>query len=277
MKKYAAILILLLTTTVTLAQKKVKVKGSKIVTVERKEIGNFDNLEVEDNLEIYLEKGEQNEIKIEADENLHDIISIDLKDKTLRLYTSKEAINYKKLIVRVTYTNDLVMITSKNEAIINAIQEIQLNEITVKTSDYSKLYLNVNSKKFILQADDKSKTELNLKSENATIELSKNSELKALIAVAELKCDLYQKATATLEGDATNAIIRLDNNSVLIGNKLTAQNADITTESYTNCSLFAQTSVIIDAADKSEIQLLGAAKIEIRKFADEAKLHKKLK
>lgn len=277
MKKYTVILLLLLSTTLSFAQKKEKVKGSKTVTVELKEIGPFESLEIEDNLEVYLERGDKNEIKIEADENLQDLITLDLKDKTLRIYTSKHAVNYKKLIVRVTYTNDLNLVTSKNETTINAIQEILLENITFKSHDYSQLFLNVNAKNFILQADDKSKTELNLKSENTSIEMSKNATLKALVSTIDLKVDLYQKANATIEGTATNAIIRLDNNSELTGNKLTIKNIDVTAESYSNCSVNAVTTVIIDAANKSEIQLVGAPKIEIRRFADEAKLIKKLK
>ncbi|CAM4113766.1 GIN domain-containing protein [Flavobacterium sinopsychrotolerans] len=277
MKKYTVILLLLLSTTLSFAQKKEKVKGSKTVTVELREIGPFESLEIEDNLEIYLERGDKNEIKIEADENLQDLIILDLKDKTLRIYTSKHAVNYKKLIVRVTYTNDLNLVTSKNETTINAIQEILLENITFKSHDYSQLFLNVNAKNFILQADDKSKTELNLKSENTSIEMSKNATLKALVSTIDLKVDLYQKATATIEGTATNAIIRLDNNSELTGNKLTIKNIDVTAESYSNCSINAVTTVIIDVANKSEIQLVGAPKIEIRRFADEAKLIKKLK
>ena len=277
MKKYTVILLFLLSTTLSFAQKKEKVKGSKTVTVELREIGPFESLEIEDNLEVYLERGDKNEIKIEADENLQDLITLDLKDKTLRIYTSKHAVNYKKLIVRVTYTNDLNMVTSKNETTINAIQEILLENITFKSHDYSQLFLNVNAKNFILQADDKSKTELNLKSENTSIEMSKNATLKALVSTIDLKVDLYQKANATIEGTATNAIIRLDNNSELTGNKLTIKNIDVTAESYSNCSVNAVTTVIIDAANKSEIQLVGAPKIEIRRFADEAKLIKKLK
>jgi hypothetical protein len=58
---------------------------------------------------------------LEADDNLHDIISMDLRDKILRIYTSKEAIKYRKLIVKVTYTNDLKSVF-KNDAVVNAIQ-----------------------------------------------------------------------------------------------------------------------------------------------------------
>lgn len=277
MKKHTAILLFVLFTTVLFAQKKEKIKGSKTVTVEQRAVGNFEALLVEDNLEVHLERGEKTELKIESDDNLHDIISMDLSDNTLRIYTTKQATNYKKIIVRVTYTKDLNLITAKDEATVNAIQELLLNTITLKAHDESKLFLNVNTKDFLLQADDKSKTELNLKSENTTLELSKNSSLKALVNTTDLKVDLYQKSDATLEGTAVNAMLRLDNNASFTGNKFTTKNADITTESYTNCSLFVETTVIIDAANKSEIQLLGSPKIEIRKFADEAKLIKKLK
>ena len=277
MKKYTLILMLLLSTALTLAQKKEKIKGSKTVTVEQREVGNFEALVVEDNLEVHLQRGEKTELKIEADDNLHDIISLDLSDNILRIYTTKQATNYKKTIVRVTYTKDLSLITSKDESTVNAIQELLLNTITLKAHDASKLFLNVNTKDFLLQSDDKSKTELNLKSENTTIELSKNASLKALVNTTDLKMDMYQKSEATLEGSAINTMLRLDNNALFTGNKFTTKNADITTESYSNCSLFVETAVIIDAANKSEIQLVGAPKIEIRKFADEAKLLKKLK
>lgn len=277
MKNHIAIFLIILSTTLTLAQKKDKLKGSRIVTIENKEVGNFQALEVEDNIEVNLERGEKNNIKIEADDNLHDIISFDLKDNILRIFTTKEAVNYKKLIVRVTYNSDLTLVTSKNEAVINAIEEIQLDEITFKAFNYTKLFLNVNTKKFILQADDKSKTELNLKSEKTTILLSKNAVLKSLLTTFDLKVDLYQKSNATLEGNATSATIRLDNNSTVSGNKLIVKNAEIITESYTNCSLFVETNVIIDAADKSEIHLSGSPKIEMRQFSDEAKLFKKTK
>lgn len=277
MKKYTAILLLLLSITFTFAQKKEKIKGSKTVTIEQREVGNFESLTIEDNLEVHLERGEKTEVKIEADENLHDIISMDLRDNMLRIYTTKQATNYKKLIIRVTYSGGLNLITSKNETTVNAIQEILLNDLTLKAYDTSKLFLNVNAKNFVLQSDDKSKIELNLKSENTTIELSKNASLNALVATTDLKVDMYQKSEAIIEGDATNAIFRMDNNSSFTGNKLAVKNVDVTTESYSNCIVNAVTTVIIEAADKSEIQLVGAPKIEIRKFADEAKLIKKLK
>ena len=54
------------------AQKKEKVKGSKIVTHTINEVENFENIEIDDNLEVYLVKGDKASVEIEADDNLHD-------------------------------------------------------------------------------------------------------------------------------------------------------------------------------------------------------------
>jgi hypothetical protein len=275
MKKYAVLILLLFATTLALAQKKEKIKGSKIVTIEQKEIGDFESLEVSDNIEVYLDRGEKCELKMEADDNLHDIINIDLTANTLRINTTKTATNYKKLIVRITYTNELKRVVSKDEAIINAIQEIQLNEMAFKSYDDSKLFLNVVTKNFTLQSDHNSKVELNLKSEKATIELSKNTTLKTLITATDLKFDMYQKTLANIEGDVTNAIIRLDNNAVFTGNNLNITNAELLAEEYSKCSINVNTTLSIDALGNAEIQLYGNQKIEIKQLADNAVLSKK--
>lgn len=277
MKKNTALLLLLLVTTLTFAQRREKIKGSKIVTTSIKEVGEFDGIEADDNLEVYLEKGEKNEIKIEADDNLHDIIGMDLREKVLRLYTSKESTIYKKLIVRVTYTSSLKQVIAKNDAVIYAIQELQLDDITFNTFDYSKLFLNVNSKKFTLFADDKSKTELNLKSEDATLQLSKNSSIKTLVSAIKFKCDLYQKSIASIEGIAEKATIRLDNNSIFTGTKFTLKEANITAEGYAAGSVLGETTISIALGDKAELSLFGSPAITLTRFSEEAKLFKKIK
>jgi putative autotransporter adhesin-like protein len=277
MKKSTALFLLLLVTTLTFAQKREKLKGSKIVTTSIKEVGEFDGIEADDNLEVYLERGEKNEIKIEADDNLHEIIGMDLRDKMLRLYTTKESTIFKKLIVRVTYTKSLNKVIAKNESAIYAIQELQLDDITINSYDYSKLFLNVNAKKFSLIADDKTKTELNLKSDDGSLQLSKNASIKTLVAAIKFKCDLYQKANAAVEGIAEKGTIRLDNSSTFTGTKFTLKEANVTTEGQSTGTILAETTISIAAGDKSEITLFGNPKIELTRFSEEAKLIKKLK
>jgi hypothetical protein len=275
-KIYLSIITLIFSTSILLAQKAEKIKGSKVVTTSQKEIKSFNAIEIGDNLEINLEKGDKNEIKIEADDNLHDIINLEVQDDILMISTSKEAQGFKKLSVKITYTNNLNLVTTKDESVVNAIQEIILDNITFKTFDKSKLFLNVNSKNFILQSNDKSKIELNLKGENSFIELSKNATLKALINSVDLKCDLYQKANAVIEGDATNANLRLDNSAELNARNFNIKNGNLAIEGNANCSILAENSIAISATDRAEIALFGTPKIEIKKLEGEAKLLKKL-
>ena len=277
MKKNTVIILLLLVSSLTFAQKREKIKGSKVVTIEKKEVGDFDALEADDNLEVYLEKGEKNEIRIEADDNLHEIIGMDLRERTLRLYTSKESTIFKKLIVRVTYTSSLTKVIAKNEAKIYAIQELQLDDLTFNAVDYAKLYLNVNAKKFSLIVDDKTKTELNLKSDDANFQLSKNAIVKALVTAKEFKCDLYQKGTATIEGFVEKGTIRLDNNAVFTGPKLSIKEASVVAESYSTGNIFAEIAISLAVGDKAEVSLFGNPKIELTRFSEEAKLIKKVK
>ena len=259
----------------TFAQKKEKVKGSKIVKMEQKEVENFQNLEVEDNLEIFLVKGNECAIEIEADDNLIEYVEYKSAGNTLKLSTSRDITSSKKLSVRVTYTDDFKMLIAKNETNITALSNMTIDNITFKTYDYAKLFLNAKTKMFTLMANDKSKVELNLKSEKTTIDLSKSAQLKALISSTSMKFDLYQKSKGDIEGDIIDLDLTIDNNAYLDGEKFIAKNAEIKAEGFSTAKIMVATKVIINASGKSEIQLYGEPKIELKRFTESAVLTKK--
>ncbi|WP_313804136.1 GIN domain-containing protein [Flavobacterium sp.] len=275
MKKLYFLLFAMLMGTAVFAQKKEKIKGSKIVTVTQKEVEPFQNLDITDNLEIFIIKGDKQSIEIEADDNLHDVLKYEMNGSTLQLSSTKDVSGAKKFSVRVTYTDDLKLISVRSEAQLNSLADLQGDNITVKNYDYSKSYLNVKATHFTLIMNDRSKAELNAKSESVTIELSKNAEVKTLITTQSLKFDLYQKTSATIEGDAASAKIRLDNNANLTAKKLNVSEMELVAESYSNVSVNVAKNISITAAGKSEIQLYGEPKINMVKFTDNAILYKK--
>ena len=271
MKNFIVVLFVLIATSAT-AQ---KLKGSRAVTITQKEIGEFEALEVSDNLEVFLVKGDKCALEIEADDNLHDAVSVDLSAGTLRVGASQEIGSAKKFSVKITYTGSLSMITAKGTTNVTALTDMVLDAITIKTFDNSRFFASVQTKKFMLMAGDKSKIELNLTSEAATIEMSNNSNVKALIAALKLTFDMYQKTSATVEGDVTDMKLRLDNNANFVGKNMTAKNVQVITESYSSASIIATDNAGISAGGKSEIQLYGEPKIEMTKFTDSAQLQKK--
>jgi len=261
---------------VTVAQKKEKVKGSKIVKLEQKQVGDFVSLEVEDNLEVFLVKGNECSLEIEADDNLIEFVEYKLAGSNLRISTSRDISSYKKLSVRVTYTDKFNMVITKDETNLTALSDVVLDNVTFKSYDYSKLFLNANTKSFTLMANDKSKVELNLKSVKTAIDLSKSAYVKALISSSEMRFDLYQKSSAEVEGDVIDLKLRLDNNTDFIGKKLTAKNASLETAGYSKSSINISNNATVDASGNSEIQLYGEpVKIDMKRFADSAELRKK--
>jgi len=276
MKKTILLFAILLSVPFAFSQKKDKIKGSKIVTVEQKQIESFNGIEINDNIEVMLIKGSECGVEIEADDNLHDVIDFSLSGSTLKLATLKDVLSAKKLIVKITYTTDFKNVIAKNESQVTSLSDIELDDISFKSYDFAKLFLNTKNTSFNLECYDKSKAELNLKSEKIKISLSKNASIKAVIHANEMTFDLYQKSDATVEGDVVNFKLRMDNNATFTGKNLAALNGIITTEGYTNASINVKTAITIDAAGKSEIQLYGDPKIEIKRFADNAVLIKKL-
>lgn len=275
MKNTTYLFALLLVTSFAFSQKKEKVKGSKIVTTEIKKIESFEAIEVLDNIEVFLVKGAECGLEIEADDNLHDAIDIVLNGSTLKLSTLKNAFGFKKLSIRITYSDSFNSVITRNDASVTALSDIELENITFKSYDDSKLFINSKSKNFTLLMDDKSKIELNSKSEKSTITLSKSAKLKALISSKELTFDLYQKTTAEIEGEIENLKLRLDNNSSFVGKKLTSKNAEVIAEAYTNASLMVNGNLSIEASGKSEIEVFGDQKIDLKRFVDSAVLKKK--
>lgn len=275
MKKIIVLFALVFATSVTFGQKKEKIKGSKIVTHTVTDLESFVNVEVEDNLEVFLVKADKPSLEIEADDNLHDAINFSVAGNTLRIFALKDVIGAKKFSIRVNYTENLKLVVAKGETRVNALNELQAENVTIKNYDKSKSFLNVKSEYFTLILNDKAEAELNVKAQNTTLELSKDAELKALVASPEVKVDMYEKSEANIEGDTENLKLRLDNSSTLDAKKFTARNLEITVEGYAKADVNVVEQVNISASGKSEIKLYGEPKITITKFTNSTTLYKK--
>lgn len=275
MKNFISLLLLVCIVPFSSAQKKEKIKGSRTVTIDQKEIKAFDNIEISDNLEVFLVRGASPALEIEADDNLHESISYEVVAGNLILSSTKQVSSSKKFSVKVTYTSDLTMITLKNDAITTSLNQMELENVSIKLFDAAKFYGTLVCKNFTLMANDKSKTELNLTAEKTAIDLSKNAYLKALISSSAMTFDMYQKSVAIIEGDVLDLKLRLENNAVFTGKKFTTVTCDLITDSYTTSTLTVEKNISIDASGKSETHLMGNPKIEIKNFADNAILAKK--
>ena len=275
MKKIIFLLIITLSFQSSFSQKKEKIKGSKIVVIQTKKVEHFTSLQVEDNLEVFLIKGNESGVEIEADNNLQEIIVPAVVNGVLNLSTTKYISSAKIVKIRVTYTEDFNLVTARGESKISTLADLVLDNIEFRSFDSTELFLNAKPKNFTVKCDDKSKVEMNIKADNCTIIVSKGSRLKALVVSNEMHLDLYQKAEATVEGDVAEGIIRLDNDTELKGKNLINKHGELICEASTKAVVVFEKSVTITASGKSEVELYGEPVIDLKKFADSAVLRKK--
>jgi len=91
----------------------------------------------------------------------------------------------------------------------------------------------------------------------------------------QLKIDLYQKGTAKIEGELTTLNVRADSNTEFFGERLISETTEVLAEGDSKCYLHTKEQLSVEAIDKSEIYALGNAKIDLKKFLNEASIFKK--
>ncbi|MGV6832689.1 MAG: GIN domain-containing protein [bacterium] len=274
-KKLLFVFVLIGSITATYAQKKEKIKGSKIVTIQETQINSFNRIVVGEKFEITLTEGETPSVEIEADDNLHDVIKITVADSTLYFKTTRRITTKKELKIKVTYTNALKQIETKEDGEVSSLTSVNNDEMTLVHSGSSKAFLNIKSPKFKLINSDKAKLKLNVTTKLATLELNDNSKLEALINTDSMQVDLYQRASANVEGDLIDLNVRADNSSTFTGKNLTATTGNVQADLNSDVYVQATDKLIIKALGSSEVYIYAEPEIELLKFAGTAKLHKK--
>ena len=114
------------------------VKGNGNVTTEERTLDqSFNAIEVSRGLDVYLTQNSNESLRIEADENLHDIIITVVENNTLKIYAD-ENISYskaKKVMVNFKHVNSISSTSGSDVYGTSPISEENLVLITTSGSD----------------------------------------------------------------------------------------------------------------------------------------------
>lgn len=276
--KNSFILLLLVFGTVasSLAQELEKSKKDRNLTITQTYIDGFKKIIIGEDLDVELVYNKKPSVEIKADNNHHKHIKIAVVDSVLTITTSKE-IRIKKLKIKVNYGDNFSNIEVNGNAEVRSLTSLELDNATLKTSGSARAYLNIKANNFNFVSAEKTKVKLNVTAANVVVEISDNTKMDALINATDLKMDLYQRTTATVEGEVINLKLRSDNNSQLNGKNLTAKTCTILTEMDSNIYIEVTDHISIDASGSSDVYLFGNPKITINSFTGTTKLKKKEK
>jgi hypothetical protein len=167
----AAILILLVTVTCQAQNRKTVYGDNNVVTKER-EAGSFSGIRVSTGIDVYLKQDDNQSIKVEADENLHEYILTKVEGDVLVVYTEVNIRDAEAKKVYVTMKQVKSLNASSAGDIIGQ-SPVKTDEIEIDASSAGDIKLEVYTKE--IEVDISSSGDVTLKGESDVLEADLSS------------------------------------------------------------------------------------------------------
>lgn len=275
MKKIVILLVFLVATISTYAQKKPKIKGDKdVVTTTHVISSDFNSLEIDDALEVTLVQGGQNGYTLTTDKNLQDVIQFKVTDNVLKIYTSNEITNSRKLEISLDFIT-LEYITLKNDAKIEGEGRFESEILQIDAFDSSVFELDVKVEELTVTMHRNAGGKLKARATKATITMSDRTDLKATIVGEETTINLTDTAQLKLEGDSDSAAFNLKDSAELDAKKMKVSSVNLYASNNSDVYVYAGKDLELYAEGKSNIYVYGDPKIEVKGLTDKSKIIKK--
>jgi hypothetical protein len=156
-----------------------RIDGNKNVVIENRKINeDFTKVKVSTGLDLYLVQGERPKIRVEADENLQDIIITEIKNGVLKVYSEKNIWKAKSRKVYVTLkTLDGISATSGSD--VYSQNTLQVNDIAVSATSGADIRISLDANSVKSSATSGSDIELTGVSNQHTSSATSGSSIDA--------------------------------------------------------------------------------------------------
>jgi hypothetical protein len=126
-------------------------KGDGNITKSERKISDFNYIEVEDGIDLYLTQGNTTELTIEADQNLHEYIVTEVEDDVLKIHLSKIILRAKSIKVYLNVVNIKGLIASGGSDVQTS-GTLKLNDFSAICSGGSDIKLNIEANELKFKA-----------------------------------------------------------------------------------------------------------------------------
>ncbi|WP_405575421.1 GIN domain-containing protein [Winogradskyella sp. Asnod2-B02-A] len=256
------------------AQKKAKIKGSKIVVDVFENLEAFNEIEINDGLEVSLMQTNANGYSLKIDSNLVDVVKFKVMDSVLKIYQTHRITSSKKLELAVTFQN-LNKMTLRNGAKIEGQNKFILDSLAMTVSDNSDFELDVETQVTNIIINGSSKGKIQLKSENSKITLNDNAFLRGSFSMNNLDLTLNARSDINIEGDVINMNLITTGSTDIKAKNLKTTNASLQASNSSDIYLYVSKELGIYAKGKSNIYVYGTPHITVDGLNDKSQIIKK--
>ncbi|MGB3152225.1 MAG: DUF2807 domain-containing protein [Maribacter sp.] len=272
MKRGAVLILMLFLGLHTYSQRKPKIKGNKKVVEVREDLPAFHTIELNDDLEVVLQKSTNEGYALEADDNLIDVLKFKVSDSTLMVSSFYRITSKKKLNITIYYT-ELDALTMRNGEISmkDVISSVRLD---VNTYGTSRLELNATADIININMEEISSGDFNLASDSLNLILKDRIDVKVYATGEKSNVYMYKNASAKMEGTSGFLMAKLYGNSSLKAEKLEATRTFLISEDSPSARVNVLEDFQLSSRGSSKTSLYGNPKITILDFLDTSQLDK---
>lgn len=267
------ILVLILSPIVSIAQRKPKIKGSRIVTQVNEELQPFNAIILNDELEINLNKSLGPGYHLIADDNLIDVLKFEVENGTLVISSYYEITAKKELEITVNYT-ELQAITVKNGSIVSK-DVIESDELFVDGFNNTKLDIKANAAVMDINLEDTSSGDFHVEVDSLNVNLNKRSEAYVYAQINTGVLDMEGNSSLAMEGTSERLQINLLEDAKYKGETMQINSCKLAITGKANAWVQAFGDIQINATKDASIYLYGTPKITIEEFLGSSQLIKK--
>lgn len=271
--KFPVLVFIFLLTAFSYGQRKPKIKGSRVVVEVREDLTAFTAIELNDDLDIVLQKSSDSGFSLEIDDNLVDVLKFRVVEGTLSISSFYDIRSKKKMKI-IVYYDQLNSITLR-EGKIEMEDVITTDELAINTYGSSKLKLNANASMVNVLMLENSFADLTINADSLSIALKDRVDAKIYATSKTHRLEMFKNAQVKMEGNTTNFDIQLFESANLKAESLDAQDINLTVEDTTSAYVNASNIFNLDSKESAKTYLYGPAKINIVNFLDSSQLSKK--
>jgi len=158
--------------------------NGNVVSTDREISSDFDQIKVSQGLDLYITQSNDVALSIEADENLHDLIMIDVENSVLRIYTTENIrrASSRKIMLNI---NDISSIKATSGSNVYTTNGLVLDELNLNSTSGANIRLDVKTDVINCRSTSGSNIILDGTTTALTAEATSGSNIKASNIVAE--------------------------------------------------------------------------------------------
>jgi hypothetical protein len=211
-------------------------------------------------------------VRIEADDNLIDILRFQQDGDTLIASTFYTITGSKKLALTLTY-KDLHSIQVEAGSVLSD-QTLSTGQLDLVLLQGAEADLSVRAALVRLRMEGDAASKLTISADSLVATLAGQSNAFIYSSDAAMDFSLSGRAAATLEGTGTTLTLSITDNATLKAAGMEVRDATAFLNASAQAHIRALSGMAYEGREASRLYVYGAPKIEVLGFYDTAELHK---